>query len=97
MPEWICPYKNGSLLFIYVQPGAKSTAISGVHDKRLKLRIAAPPRDGEANREVLSFLSECLGLGKSKLEVLKGESGRSKDVYVDLPPEKIIILLKVLS
>ncbi len=97
LPEWLCPYKEGSLVRLYIQPGARSTGITGLHDDRVKIRISAAPRDGEANREIISFLSELLSVTKKDVEILRGESGRSKDVYVNLPPEKIITLLKLPS
>jgi uncharacterized protein (TIGR00251 family) len=96
MDEWLCPYQEGTLIQLYIQPGAKSTEITGLHDGRLKIKISAPPRDGEANREIIHFLSKILGVKKSDVEILRGEKGRSKDVYVNLPPEKVFTLLKPL-
>lgn len=96
MPEWICPYKTGSLLKLYVQPGARASGISGIFDGRLKLKVSAPPRDGEANQEIISFLSKLLGVTKREVEILRGESGRTKDVFVALPEEKVFTLLKPL-
>ncbi len=97
MPEWLCPYREGSLLRLYIQPGSRSSGITGTHDGRLKIKISSPPRDGEANKEVIGLLSKILGVMKSDVEILRGESGRSKDVYVNLPPEKILTCLKVPS
>jgi len=97
MPEWLCPYKEGSLLRLYIQPGARTSGITGIHDGRLKVKISSPPRDGEANREVISFISKTVGVTKGEVEILRGESGRSKDVYVNLPPEKVLTYLKVPS
>ncbi len=96
MVSWICPYGSGSLLQLYVQPGTRSNGIVGEHDGRLKIRISAPPRDGEANREVISFFAGLLKVPKKEIEILRGESGRSKDVFVNLPPEKIMVLLSSL-
>ncbi len=97
MPKWLCPYQKGSLLRLYIVPGARVSRVVGAHDDRLKIKISSLPRDGEANSEIINFLSELLGISKSGVEILRGEFGRSKDVYVDLPNEKILILLKPLS
>lgn len=94
MPEWICPYKHGTLVKLYVQPGARSSEIMGVHAGRLKVKIGAPPRDGEANEEIVSFLAKILGVPKKEVEILRGESGRSKDIFLNLPLEKSLILLQ---
>ncbi|MFL5782976.1 MAG: DUF167 domain-containing protein [Bacteriovoracaceae bacterium] len=96
MDVWLCPYKEGTLIHLYIRPGARSTEVTGLHDGRLKMRISAPPRDGEANQEIIHFLSKILGLKKSDVEILRGETGRSKDIYVNLPPERTFSLLKQL-
>lgn len=97
MPDWLCPYDYGSLLRLYICPGARSPGISGLHGGRVKIRVSSLPRDGEANREVVSYLSQILNVPKKDVEILRGETGRSKDVYVNLPPEKIMVLLKLPS
>ena len=97
MPDWLCPYQEGSLLRLYIQPNSRTSGITGTHDGRLKIKISSPPRDGEANKEIVSFISKILGVIKSDVEILRGESGRSKDVYVNLPPEKILTYLKLPS
>lgn len=96
MPSWICPYQSGSLLRLSIRPGARRSAVHGLHGERLKLQIAAPPRDGEANQELVRFLSELLGVRKMDVEILRGSSGRSKDVIVALPVEKVLTLLSSL-
>ncbi|MFY7993343.1 MAG: DUF167 domain-containing protein [Bacteriovoracaceae bacterium] len=87
-----------TLLLVYIQPGASKTEISGLFGEspRLKIKIKAPPRDGEANEEVLRFIGKLLGISKSRVEILRGESSRQKDLLIDLPYEKAIILKQVL-
>ncbi|MBQ6866901.1 MAG: DUF167 domain-containing protein, partial [Clostridia bacterium] len=38
----------------------------------LKLKIAAPPIDGKANKEIESFLAKTLGLPKSAVAIAHG-------------------------
>jgi uncharacterized protein (TIGR00251 family) len=52
----------------------------GEHGDAIKLRVAAPPVEGEANREVVRFLSKLLGIPAGSVELLSGESGRRKIV-----------------
>lgn len=66
------------LLSIYVQPGASKSQWSGIHGDELKLRIKAPPVEGQANKEVAAFLAKYFGLSKSKVELTKGEISRHK-------------------
>jgi uncharacterized protein (TIGR00251 family) len=47
-----------------------------------RVRIAAPPVRGKANRELLAFLSQLLGVSQSSLAIIKGHTSRSKVVAV---------------
>lgn len=38
---------------------------------RIGIKIAAPPVDGKANKELLKYLSEVLGIRKSALEIVE--------------------------
>ena len=73
---------GGVQLRLHVQPGAARPGISGIHGDALKIRVAAPPSDGRANQELLEFLAELLGVARTRLALVKGESGRRKTVIV---------------
>lgn len=74
---------GGIELLIWAQPRASRTRIVGEHDGRLKIQVAAPPVDGEANAELLAFLAERLGVKRSAVSVVDGESGRRKRVRIE--------------
>lgn len=69
-------------LELHVQPGASKTSVAGLHGDRLKLRLAARPVDGEANRALVKFLADALAVTQRDVEILRGASGRSKTVQV---------------
>ena len=73
---------GGVQLQLHVQPGASRTGIAGMHGDALKVRVAAPPAEGRANRELLDYLATILGVARSQLSLVKGESGRRKTVIV---------------
>ncbi len=81
-PVWA--HRDGSdwLLDLHVQPGAKTTAVVGEHGGRLKLKISAPPVDNKANVHLLTWLAAQLGVPKSKVRLVRGESSRQKTVAV---------------
>jgi len=56
--------------------------VIGEHDGRLKLQLAAPPVDGEANAALVEFLAGALRVRKGDVEVRRGETGRRKTVRV---------------
>lgn len=76
--------QNGLLLQIYVQPGAKTEGFSGLHGGRVKIRIKAPATDNLANKQVVAFLAAFFGISKSKVELVRGEKSRNKDVLLQL-------------
>lgn len=94
MVSWLKSKNNGSFISIYVQPGASSTSIEGEHDGRLKIKIKGKPQDGEANRELISFLAELLGVAKSKVFLLKGETSRQKLIFAEVPVSEVITRFK---
>lgn len=65
---------------LLVQPRASRTEVVGEHGDAIKLRVAAPPVEGEANREVVRFLSKLLGIPAGAVELSSGETGRRKVV-----------------
>ena len=70
---------DGSLLLsIHVQPGAVRTELAGMYGDALKLRLAAPPVDGKANKAVITFLAELLHLPKSAVVIRSGLRSRAK-------------------
>jgi uncharacterized protein (TIGR00251 family) len=72
----------GWLLDLHVQPGARATAAAGVHGDRLKLKIAAPPVDNKANALLLAWLAARLGVPRSAVRLVRGETSRLKTVAV---------------
>ncbi len=65
-------------LEVYVQPGASRTELAGTHAGLIKIRVAAPPVDNAANRALIEFLCERLGLPKRNVTVVSGSSHRRK-------------------
>ena len=80
--SWLVADDRGVTLRLHIQPGAKKTEVVGMHGDALKIRLAAPPVDGKANACLLTFLAETLGVAKSAVRLVAGESSRSKRVHV---------------
>jgi uncharacterized protein (TIGR00251 family) len=86
------PAETGDIrLSVKVTPNANRNEIGGFRDGVLQLKIAAPPVKGKANRELISFLSDVLGVSMSSLSIVKGQTSRNKIIAVDgLSQEDII-------
>jgi uncharacterized protein (TIGR00251 family) len=75
--------KKGSALAVRVTPRASHNEIVELmEDGTIKVRIAAPPSDNEANEALIGFLAEVLGVAKSRLDIVAGVSGRDKLISV---------------
>jgi uncharacterized protein len=74
---------SASRINIYVQPRASKTMVAGMHDGCVKVRLAAPPVDGAANAALIEFVAERLGLAKSRVRIVSGQTSRRKVVEVD--------------
>lgn len=70
-------------LDLYIQPGAKKTEMSGLHDGKVKIRICAPPVEGAANKALVKFLSKTLGISQSKINIISGEKSRNKTLQIE--------------
>ena len=75
--------KKGSALAVRVTPRAsRNEVVEFLNDGTIKIRIAAPPSDNEANETLIEFLSEILGIPKSRLDIVAGAAGRDKLISV---------------
>jgi uncharacterized protein (TIGR00251 family) len=75
---WIRQEGELTVLVCRVHPNARKDAVEGVRDDRLDIRLNAPPVDGKANKALQRYLSDLLGIAKSKVEIRSGEKGRVK-------------------
>ena len=64
-------------------PRAGRDAIAGERDGAVLIRIAAPPVDGKANAALIAFVATTLGMPKSAVRIVRGETSRDKVVAID--------------
>ena len=69
-------------IVVQVQPNASQNKAVRFEDGVLHLRIAAPPVKDKANQELIKFLSDILRVGKGKLTIVKGMTGRRKVIAI---------------
>lgn len=67
---------------VRVQPRASGNEIAGREGDAIKVRLTAPPVDGKANKALIDFLAERLGVSKSALAIVAGQSARNKVIEV---------------
>ena len=79
---------NGIVFKVHIQPKASKNAIVGLHDDALKIRLTAPPVDGAANKMCVHFLAKELGVPKSAIEIVAGQSSRTKHIRISFLPDR---------
>lgn len=67
---------------VHVQPRASRDGVAGLAGEAVRIRLTAPPVDDRANEALVRFLSQALGVPRSRVEVVAGRSGRRKIVRV---------------
>jgi len=89
--DFVRANSRGSAITVDVTPGAARTEIVGVSEWRmaLQVKVAAEARKGEANDELLRFLSEKLSVPRRSLGIVRGERSSTKVVTAPLPPETV--------
>ncbi|MCW5776978.1 MAG: DUF167 domain-containing protein [Phycisphaeraceae bacterium] len=70
------------LLAVKVVPGAKRDGVAGRLGDRLKVRVAAPPEGGRANRAVCELIARELGVRASAVEVVSGHASAEKTLRI---------------
>ena len=68
---------------VQVHPNAGKNEIAGITDGVWRIKVAAPPVKGKANKELLAHLSRLLGVGKSQIDIIKGHTARRKIITID--------------
>jgi uncharacterized protein (TIGR00251 family) len=86
-------WQNDTLLLdIRVQPGAKHDQIVGMHNHRLKIRIAAAPVKGKANKQLLKFISKMFKVHRTMIKIVSGETRRDKRLSITAPQRLLEII-----
>jgi uncharacterized protein len=78
----VTPHAEGCVLPVRAQPGARKAGVRGEQAGALKVAVTAPADQGRANVALVEVLREALGLKRSQLELLSGETSRDKRFLV---------------
>ncbi len=68
---------------VRVIPNAGENEIVGRIGSTVRLKVAAPAIDGEANQELCSFLAEFFEVKSRMVKIVRGEKGREKTVEIE--------------
>ncbi|AYG67670.1 MULTISPECIES: DUF167 domain-containing protein [unclassified Rhizobium] len=82
-------------LSIRLTPNGGRDAIDGVEtgsdgESYLKARVSAVPEKGKANKALIALLAKRLGIPKSSLSLISGDTARKKILRIEGEPEDLI-------
>jgi uncharacterized protein (TIGR00251 family) len=69
-------------LHVRVTPRAGRDALAGWQDGVLRVRLAAPPVEGQANDALVRFLAKTLGVSQRDVRLVSGQGARAKRLAV---------------
>jgi uncharacterized protein (TIGR00251 family) len=75
--------EHGIVLQVHVVPRSAKCEVAGIQGDALKLKITAPPVEGQANAECIRFLSDILGIKKKQVRILGGHKSKRKTVAIE--------------
>lgn len=65
------------LIAVRVTPGARDAAMA-ITDGRILVKVRVPPEDGKATAAVMALLAQALGIGVSRIGLVRGAVARDK-------------------
>jgi len=74
---------QGLSISVKVVPGASKTVIVGFEGDFVKIRLAAPPVDGKANRELIDYISKLFSVPKSTVHIQSGLTSKRKVILIE--------------
>ncbi|HEC34012.1 MAG TPA: YggU family protein [Chloroflexi bacterium] len=74
--------EDGCTFGVHVVPRSRRDTVVGLYGEALKVRLAAPPVEGKANRALRVFLAGRLGVTVGAVEIISGHASRHKIVHV---------------
>ena len=75
--------EHGIVLQVHVVARSAKCEVAGIQGDALKLKITAPPVEGQANAECIRFLSHILGIKKKQVRILGGHKSKKKTVAIE--------------
>ncbi|MBB3463559.1 DUF167 domain-containing protein [Rhizobium sp. BK377] len=88
-------------LAVRLTPNGGRDAIGGVEpdgegEMLLKARVSTAPEKGKANKALIALVAKSLGIAKSSISIVSGDTSRKKILRIDGDPEDLIKKLEML-
>ncbi|NTW05396.1 MAG: YggU family protein [Peptococcaceae bacterium] len=74
--------QDGVTIRVRIQPRASKNQFAGILDGAVKVRLSAPPVDGEANDACIKFFSSFFKVSAGSVKILSGFTGKNKIIKI---------------
>jgi hypothetical protein len=81
---WFKIENQNVILTVYAKPNAKKTALLHITQEAMHIALHAKPQEGEANKELMAFISKLFKIPKTKITLLRGDTSRHKQLKLPL-------------
>lgn len=79
---WLKEHEDGVIVEVVLQPRASRNEVAGIQGGRVKIKVTSPPVEGMANKKLCEFLADLMGIGRQRVQVIAGQTGRIKRVKI---------------
>ena len=76
--EYVKETPQGTILMVLAVPRSSRTEIVEIQQNRCKIKVKAPPVDGEANSALVEALAKIFKIPKKSVILEKGQTGKQK-------------------
>jgi uncharacterized protein len=80
--DFVRDVSDGCTVSVRVHPGARKSAVSGVHAGFVKISLTAPPVEGRANEALIEFVADLLRVPRARVNLVGGAASRTKVLRV---------------
>lgn len=70
------------MLRVQAKPNSKASEVVEINEDYVKIALKARPIEGEANNELISFLSNALSVEEEDIDIKRGETSKCKTVSI---------------
>jgi uncharacterized protein (TIGR00251 family) len=89
LPSFVRPHAEGFTIAIKVTPRAPRNQVGPVRGDELVVKVTAPPVDAKANEAVIALIASKLGIAASRIELIRGQTSRSKVLLARVTAEQV--------
>ncbi|AQT69063.1 hypothetical protein STSP2_02248 [Anaerohalosphaera lusitana] len=86
---------DGVHFTVKVVPGSSKTDLAGILGDMIKVKVAAPPEKGKANKCLTEFIAKLFGIRKTDVSVVAGQTNPVKQLCVSgISADKVVETFK---